>query len=347
MDSIGVLDMIIETVKHALMITSFVFVMMLVIEYLNVQTRGNWQEPLRGSLWLQYVLCACLGATPGCLGAFTVVALYTHNIVGLGALVAAMVATCGDEGYVMFSMFPGKALLLTFILFGLGIASGFLTDLIFKPDFKIMKTFNKLEFHEEYECRCFLHGKIVDQLRNLTLQRGLLIVVLVFFISGLIFNQIGPSQWNWIKVTFFASALFALFIVSTVPEHFLEEHLWEHIGKNHVPRIFLWTFGALLLVHVFVEYLDLGAWIKSKHLTMLVIACLVGLIPESGPHMIFVTLFAQGTIPLSILLASSVVQDGHGMLPLFAESKRGFVFIKIINFVVGLLVGVFGYIAGF
>ncbi|GAH91623.1 unnamed protein product, partial [marine sediment metagenome] len=29
-----------------------------------------------------------------------------------------------------------------------------------------------------------------------------------------------------------------------------------------------------------------------------------------------------------ILLASSVVQDGHGMLPLLAESKRGFISVR-------------------
>jgi hypothetical protein len=62
--------------------------------------------------------------------------------------------------------------------------------------------------------------------------------------------------------------------------------------------------------------------------------------------MIFVTLFAQGSIPFGILLASSVVQDGHGMLPLLAESKRGFISVKIVNFAVGLIVGLVFYLAG-
>jgi hypothetical protein len=78
----------------------------------------------------------------------------------------------------------------------------------------------------------------------------------------------------------------------------------------------------------------------------MLIACLVGLIPESGPHMMFVTLFAAGTIPFGILLSSSVVQDGHGMLPLLAESKRSFLFVKMINFAVGLLVGLACYAIG-
>jgi len=337
--------MIIETLKHALMITSFVFVMMLIIEYLNVQTRGSWQNSLQKSKWLQYSLSAFLGATPGCLGAFTVVALYAHNIVSFGALVTVMIATSGDEAYVMLSMFPGKTFLLILILFLIGIAAGFVTDILFKPGSIMIKRLDRtLEIHNEDECVCFPKGDILNQLKNFTLQRGLLIVALALFIAGLMFNQLGPLQWNWIKITFLIGSLSSLFIVSTVPEHFLEEHLWEHIVKVHIPRVFLWTFGALLLMYFLIDYLDLEAWIKANYLIVLLIACLIGLIPESGPHMIFVTLFAQGSIPFSILLASSVVQDGHGMLPLLAESTRGFVSVKIVNFTVGLIVGLFFYL---
>jgi hypothetical protein len=338
--------MIIETLKHALMITSFVFVMMLIIEYINVQTKGDWQNSLKKSRWIQYILAAFLGAMPGCLGAFTVVALYAHNIVSFGALVTVMIATSGDEAYVMLSMFPGKTFLLILILFVAGVVVGFLTDSLFKPDSVIIKKFtHKLEFHDEDECICFPKSEILIQLKNLTLQRGLLIIVLVLFIAGLTFNQLGPPKWNWIKITLLISSLSALFIVSTVPEHFLEKHLWEHIVKVHAPRVFMWTFGALLLMHFLTNYFELGTWIKANYLTVMLIACLIGLIPESGPHMIFVTLFAEGAIPFGILLASSIVQDGHGMLPLLAESKRSFISVKIINLAVGLMVGLVYYFA--
>jgi hypothetical protein len=99
-------------------------------------------------------------------------------------------------------------------------------------------------------------------------------------------------------------------------------------------------------VHFVVSSLHLEHWIAANKLIILIIACLVGLIPESGPHMIFVTLFAQGSIPFSILMASSIVQDGHGMLPMLAESKRGFVSVKLVNLLVGFLVGILGYFIG-
>ena len=95
-----------DSLAHALMITGFVLVMMLVIEYLNVMTQGVWQHKLQGHRWRQYALAALLGATPGCMGAFAVVALYSHRTVSLGAVVAAMIATSGDEAFVMLAMVP-------------------------------------------------------------------------------------------------------------------------------------------------------------------------------------------------------------------------------------------------
>jgi len=73
---------------------------------------------------------------------------------------------------------------------------------------------------------------------------------------------------------------------------------------------------------------------------------LVGLIPESGPHLIFVTLFAQGLVPFSVLLTSSMVQDGHGMLPMLSYSLKDSIKLKAFNFVIGLTVGLIFYMVG-
>jgi len=86
-------------------------------------------------------------------------------------------------------------------------------------------------------------------------------------------------------------------------------------------------------------YIDVEGWVSSNLFVVLLLAILIGIIPESGPHLIFVTLFASGAIPFSILLASSIVQDGHGMLPLFAESKKGFLAVKVINMFFAFILG--------
>ncbi len=336
-----------ESFTHAVMITGFVFIMMVVIEYVNIMTEGMWQQAFRGSLLKQYLLAGILGATPGCLGAFAVVALYSHRVLSLGAVVTAMIATSGDESFVMFSMVPKTAFLISGILLAVGFVAGYLTDTLLKGKAAALAPCpDEFQFHEKELCQCLPLGQIRAQWLHCTLSRGVLAVVLTLFIFGLVSGQIGPPQWNWIKTTIFLLTLVALFIVVTVPDHFLEEHLWKHVAKIHVPRIFLWTLGALFLMHILVDHLHLRDWMQQNQLIILVTACLVGIIPESGPHLIFLTLFTEKAIPFSILLASSIVQDGHGMLPLLAESRLDFVKIKAINLLVGFMAGLVGYLTG-
>ena len=95
------------------------------------------------------------------------------------------------------------------------------------------------------------------------------------------------------------------------------------------------------------NYIDVQAFISANMFVVLLVAVLIGIIPESGPHLIFVTLFAQGSIPFSILLASSISQDGHGMLPMLAESKRSFLAVKIVNMIYAFIVGLSTLLLGF
>lgn len=327
-------------IQDSLMITGFVGVMMLVIEYLNVLSRGAWQKRLAEHGWGQYVLATFLGVMPGCLGAFAVVAMYSHGVLRVGAVVAAMIATSGDESFVMFAMFPKQALVLHLILAVIAVVVGAVVDTFFKRRMEgLQLSCERLEIHEEEPCECLPRNRLLDQWRQCSAARGTLSVALALFLLSISTGGLGPSEWNWIRVTLAATSVGALFIVLTVPDHFLETHLWDHVARTHIPRVFLWTFGALLTMHVLTDTLHLESAIREGKWLVLLIACLIGIVPESGPHLVFVTLYANGSIPFSILLASSIVQDGHGMLPLLAHSRRAFVVIKSVNFVVGLIAG--------
>ncbi len=331
----------------AVMITGFVFMMMVVIEYINILSKGLWQKGLRGGRWRQYILASFLGATPGCLGAFTVVSLYSHREITLGAVVAAMIATSGDEAFVMLSLIPGQSPFIFGMLLCLGFTAGYVTDKVFKKNADTsVGCEQEFEKHDSETCHCFPRENFKKQWQHCIPARGILTVVLFLFLFAIVTGQLGPPVWNWLKITLVIVSTAALFIVFTVPDHFLEEHLWNHVARTHVPRIFLWTFGALLVMHFLVDQLDLNSWLQDNQLLVLLVACLVGLIPESGPHLVFLTLYVEGTIPLSILLASSIVQDGHGMLPMLAESRTAFIKVKLINFAVGLFLGFTGYLTG-
>jgi len=146
---------ILEILHESLIITAFVAVMMLLVEYFNVRTRGVLLRALNESRWRQYLLAVVLGAIPGCLGAFAVVALFAHRKITLGALVAAMIATSGDEPFVMLALLPSTAILMTGALAVVGIVAGWLTDILVPRDWARRDGCCELEIHAEEECRCF------------------------------------------------------------------------------------------------------------------------------------------------------------------------------------------------
>jgi hypothetical protein len=130
-------------------------------------------------------------------------------------------------------------------------------------------------------------------------------------------------------------------------KHFFKEHVYTHIIKKHIWKIAIWTFGALLVIQIGFQYLHIEQITSDYKLLLLFLGAVIGLIPESGPHLIFVTLFANGLIPFSILLTSSIVQDGHGMLPLLSYSLKDSVKIKAFNFVIGITLGLILFSLGY
>lgn len=371
------------------MITSFVVVIMLFIELLNVFTKGRWSHWLHRYKPIQVIIATLLGLIPGCFGGFAVVSMWTHGAISFGALVAALISGVGDEAFVMLVRMPGRALVLFAVIGVIAIFVGLIIDRL-KVSVKIprqMKEHLVVHEHEQLNLSDSFKGW-KNNFRPLTFTRGLLIGGLSIFILAMITGYFehdhsgsevmyqtinsGSSQTPdalgitvpngieslheealmpfdefWFNTLFIVLAVFVLITFFIVNDHFLEEHLWKHIIRQHVPKIAVWTFGALLLIHFLMASVDLQNWVQNNTMWILLLAVFIGLIPESGPHLVFITLFLNGSIPFSILLANSITQDGHASLPLLAESKRGFLTAKLINAFVGLVIGYSGILLGF
>lgn len=326
-------------INHSIIITLFVFVMMLVIDYLNVLTKGKMEAAIKGSRARQYTTVSLLGASPGCLGAFANVSFYIHGLISFGAIVGGMIATSGDEVFVMFALFPKVALILILLLFFLGILGAWISDKIVER-FGII-TFKECELQEVHsveDCKCYSPEVLREYTKQTPIRIGISLFLFIIIVV-LALGYLGPPQWNWFKVTIISMLIPATFIVLTVPDHYLVDHIWHHIVRKHLWRVFLWTFFALLFVTIGLNQWDIEEFIKG-HLALVFLLCaLIGFIPESGPHMVFVIMFANGIVPFSILLTSSIAQDGHGMLPMFSYSWRDALLIKIFNISFALVIG--------
>ena len=272
------MELFLKVLLESLKVTLFVLVMMIAVDIINVKTKGGLESILQSSRkWKQYFIASLLGAAPGCLGSFAGVSLYIHGMISFGALTGLMLATAGDEQFIMLAMFPETALIMFGILFLFGIVAGYLTDYIVK----------KFGIQTCTDCE---------------------------------FKQHHPGEESY--------------------KHYLVDHIWKHIVKGHIVRIFLWTFGALLVIKFGMNLVDLKSITSEYTFLLLILGALIGIIPESGPHLIFVMLFAEGLIPFSVLFTSSVVQDGHGMLPMLSYSVKDSALIKVFNLVFGLITGI-------
>ena len=426
------LHLLTDTLRNSVLITGIVIIMMMMIESFNIESHGRLFSKVKGSSLRQVILASVLGSIPGCIGGFATVSLYSRRLLSFGALTAMMIASSGDEAFVMLAMMPDRALWIFAILFAVAVFSGVAID-------RITKTCHpeqSANCHPEQSANCHperSEGSAEDanpdsslplrmtsqplrmttpqtgtttqppgmtapqtgmaiqppgmtakgkegpmaekdgtnpeperqtdpaekpggqdtERRSLTWQRIVLTAVTIIFAVALAAGWMGHdhavpetgkirlnllSEW-WMNLIFAILCIIMLIILCFRSDRFIKETLWHHVLQKHLPNIFAWTFGVLLLIGILSEYIDLDRWVSDNTALMILLAVAIGIIPESGPHLIFVTMYASGIVPLPVLLASSISQDGHSSLPLLAEDKRSFVYAKLLNCIIALIVG--------
>lgn len=375
-------DLVLDVLKNSFLITGLVIVMMMMIEYINVQSSGKWFAALQKSKPRQVLLGAILGVIPGCMGGFAAVSLFSHGLISYGALIATMICSSGDESFVMLAMIPKEAAILFGVLFLLSIAAGLIVDRVYKKKPVVINCEQQFAIHDEDhhghgELPSIFRASSYKALRKPSKEKIIIIVGLALFIaaifSGVLEHEhehghghegegahieavetleaethaehmhggINLLDERWMNILFACLTIIVLLFTATADEHFIKEHIWSHVIKKHCLSIFLWTFGALAVIQIGLQFLDLEPWLDKKEniIYLILLAALIGMIPESGPHMVFIALFAGGMVPFSVLLTSSISQDGHMSLPLLASSKKTFLRAKILNAAVAVAVG--------
>ena len=396
------LHLLIDTLRNSVLITGIVIIMMMMIESFNLESHSRFFNRVKGSSFRQVLLAALLGSIPGCIGGFATVSLYSRRLLSFGALTAMMIASAGDEAFVMLAMMPDKALWIFALLFVIAVFSGIAIDWI-------MKSRNIIDCHSEPSVGCHPEQSTAchpersegsgsepckeatdsslplrmtapqikmtpqqigptaggkedamaekdgqdTERRSLTWQRLVLTGAIALFAIALAAGwmehdhavpETGQihlnllSEW-WMNLIFAILCIVMVVIMCFRSDSFIKETLWHHVLQKHLPNIFAWTFGVLLAIGLLSEYIDLNTWVSDNPVLMILLAVAIGIIPESGPHLIFVTLYASGLVPLPVLLASSISQDGHSSLPLLAEDKKSFAYAKLLNCLIALIVG--------
>lgn len=170
----------------------------------------------------------------------------------------------------------------------------------------------------------------------------IIILIIVLFVLGIIGAYIADFIIKKLNISFCKNC----HVIHHKSEefkfkHFLKEHIYKHIIKKHIWQIFLWLFAAIFIIDLIKPLIDASMIFNGSNLFyILIVSALVGILPISGPNVFLLVLFSKGMIPFSILLTNSIIQDGHGLLPIMGYSIDDAIKIKTFNFMFGLIIGI-------
>ena len=228
-----IVSVLTESLRTAVLVSGLVVIMMMLIEVFNVTSGGHIFSGLGKHRVGQVLLSAFLGVIPGCMGGFASVSLYTHGIISFGALVAMMIASSGDEAFVMLAMFPDKSLWIFLTLFVVAVAVGLLVDL-FRHRFDGCSSMN---VHDEDMAPAQKH----EHRRHFGWKRVLMSAGVLVFVAALLLGMLESDKPDapeggfnllseeWMYWLFAVLSIAVLGMLIYAGDHFVEEHLWEHI----------------------------------------------------------------------------------------------------------------------
>lgn len=381
----NIINILLESAQNAfLQVGVFVGVMLLFFGFMNYQYSGGLMKAIRKYKKLQVVFGSLLGMSPGCGGAIFVMPLYLRGTVTYGTVVATLISTMGDSSFVILSRMPVRALYIHLISITVGIVTGYLIDFLGVGS-QLVK-YQKLQEKDcptdnsenEYET----NGDNGDRVDSTLLSRSHEIagtlgyeithrgywiwwsICVVGFVLGLIIlfqqniNQFVGFNLN-LPAGLLGTGISTIWMFaghhSVADDTYAEskekiESLKEMLIHNAHETSFVtfWVFIAYSAYMLFMHFtqIDLGTVVAQGGFWPVVATACVGLIPGCGPQIVIVTLYTQGIIPFSALVAHTISQDGDALFPILAMNPRAAVWLTITTTIPALIAGAFFYLAG-
>ncbi len=279
---------------------------------------------------MQVPIAALLGATPGCGGAVVVVAAYASGKVSFGAVVAALTATMGDAAFLLIATRPDAALVLLPVQFGAGILTGWLIDRFVAVDYRpqggacdIAPRIGKTRLRDYAYLAAAIPGLIVGAAQIGSIE---------------ITNVLGmPVEWFALAGVFTGLAIWAASPVNAM----------TNAADGPVTRmaeetsfISVWVIIAYLAYDYAAAYagLDLKAAFASIAPVLPLIAAAVGFVPGCGPQVLVTTLYINGAIPFSALMANAISNDGDALFPAIALAPRAAIMATVFSTIPALVI---------
>jgi hypothetical protein len=105
--------------------------------------------------------------------------------------------------------------------------------------------------------------------------------------------------------------------------------------------VVVWVTAAYFAFYAFNAWsgVDMTALVRAAGAWAVVGGAVIGLIPGCGPQIVVTTLFIQGMVPFSVLIANVLSQDGDALFPLLSLHKKSAFLATLVTTVPAIIVG--------
>lgn len=306
-----IFDAFLDAGLDCLKILPILYLVYLLVEYLTHKKEEKFVAMVSKNSKTGVLIGATLGCIPQC-GFSTVMAdMFNHKLIGIGTLIAVFVAT-SDEAIPIMLNYPNQIvniLLIIGIKFVLALIFGYL-------------------FYFGYSCI----SKFEHKKQNLA-------------DSGAEVNSVEYLQHHNCKID----------------EHHLHPHNHEH-EKNepcdccsdniflealkHSLIIVLYVFIANLIINILFAFIGEDVLVNAlmvSPLLQIVLAPLIGLIPNCVSSVVLIELYLNGALIFPALIGGLSAGSGVGLIVLFKNTKNFKQNILILTslYIIGVVIGLF------
>lgn len=343
----------------------WVAVMLFAFHALEWRTGGGATALLERHRRLGPLVGAVLGVSPGCGGAIVVMPLYTGGTVSFGTVVATLVATMGDSSFVLLAAAPRTALAVHALLLAAGIVTGCLVDLVgIAPELRlrVAGAATPPSTVGAAAAETDVTGRLAYRFPSTPLvgfwflvAAGLVVGVPVVFrlasesaITSLLGGGVNPYLVVG-SVGSVACTVVALVNVGRPAGTHCQPS--PRGGLRRAARETATVTSWVLVAFVAWAALEAATGLDAASLPVggvagVVAGAAVGLIPGCGPQIVLTSLYAQGALPLSTLVANALSQDGDALFPLMASDRRSALAATVVTTIPALVVGLLLHAAG-
>jgi hypothetical protein len=312
-------------------VSAFVALTLLIFYGAERVFRFDMGQAMQGAKAWQVPIAALLGVTPGCGGAVMVVAAYASGKVGFGALVAALIATMGDAAFLLIAVKPEAAAILLPTQFAAAVLFGWAIDRFVKVDYRPV---------DGTACQL---APLIGTLRWRDIgYLALLAPALIVGIAGIAGHDLTHLAGIPTEPLALAGMGLGLLIWAVSPVKAMTNGADSPLTRAAEETAFIsvWVLAAFL-VYAWAEAfagLNIAAALSGVAVFLPLIAAIIGLVPGCGPQIVVATLYINGAVPFSALVANAISNDGDALFPAIALAPKAALMATVWSLLPALLI---------